>query len=251
MPVPSGLSARRPTQAVYQRARASAARLELWDEDIRAPSGGTYRLRGLDGGTLADGPVVVASDGAATFAILATHVPASLDLGTGYMEQWTLTIDGETLLIERPVILARQALLCPVSVGDLNDIYQGIQRAFSGLGDPGLGRFVRTAWRDVLRRLLADGVWPERIIDVDALFDPTRNRALFHMFAHLSISSPERYGVTRDHYAAEYDSSWSMVRYREDTTGDGMPDSTDRVSRGTIVNRGVAPNDWRSRRRII
>lgn len=251
MPVPSGLSARRPIPAVYQRAMGNAARLEVWDETIQAPSAGTYRLRALDGSTLADGPIAIAADGAATFAILAPSLPATLTLGAGYMEQWTLTIDGDTSLIERPVILARQALLCPVSPGDIYALYADIDRIFGGLTDTGVMRFIRTAWGDVLRRLLSDGVWPERIIDIDALFDPCRNRAMFHLFSNLALSSPERYGTVRDHYLAQYDSSWSLVRYRQDTTGDGMPDSDERNSVGRIVSRGTGPLDWRSRRRVF
>lgn len=251
MPVPSGLAARRPTPAVYQRATASRARLEVWGDEITAATSGTYRLRGTDGGTLSTGAVVIEADGASSYAIPSGDLPAALGLGQGYMEQWSLVIDGEALLIERPVIIARQALLCPVTVGDLQDIWRDIQHIFSGMSDTGLNRFVRTAWRDVLRRLLADGVWPERIIDVDSLFDVTRNRALFHLFHQASISAPERYGTTRDHYAGEYRSGWATVRYREDTTGDGLPDSPDRSTRGQIVNRGVGPNNWRGRRRVM
>ena len=85
-------TARVKIPTIIERARSQVVKLEIYrDGSLQAPSAGTYTLTNPSGDTASTGSVTV-SGSIANYTIGAADIPATVQLGEGWLEEWALTI---------------------------------------------------------------------------------------------------------------------------------------------------------------
>jgi hypothetical protein len=170
---PTGLqdySARVAYPSLLVQATATPVTLQVYRNGALVPPlSGTYALLAPGGGAVVTHAVSVVDD-AAAYTVPAASLPASLVLGEGYMEVWSLFFEGEAAArqFRRTACLA----LCPIYpvVADLDLIAE-----YGPLADQFTASFttyqgsIDQAWKEILSRLIEEGRLPYMIRTPDAL----------------------------------------------------------------------------------
>lgn len=239
MPVPStaGTSFQIRVPTVLRRGADAALTMEsrVAGERVHV-SGGTFALTGPTGATLSSGSVGH-TGGVASFTVPSSALPDTLAFGEGYREVWTLTTTDGTVIATRPAILARYALACPVTQETLEASLPDLSDLMRGSVDH-LQTFIDTAWVDAVNRLLAAGVIPEHVVDVNQLDKPIRCAALAEAFRYFSVANPqvERWPQLAEGYRKESEAAWAtFARSRMDADQDGNADNQNRASVGGVM----------------
>jgi hypothetical protein len=225
---------------VLERGRSATVRIEdrLGASKV-APVSGTVTLYGPDGATIATPTVSIVSS-VATATISSGDLGATLGYGEGYRLVWTLTYSGgSTQIATQPAILARWALQCPVTQADLEALYPGLPSSLR-TADGTAQSFIDEAWAACIRKLLADGRWPDAIIDVDQLHEPVRHAALAMMFRFQAAAGVTGAGDLADKHERMATTAWAGVRVREDGDQDGVADTQNRRGLTFAISRGGA-----------
>lgn len=247
MPIPSeaGFTFRVRAPSVLERERAFPSRMEArLAGALVAPTSGTYTLLSPTGATVSTGAVSV-SGSVATYTVPSGDLPSTLAFGGGYVEEWDLDISGRTYTARRPAYLARRALWCPITQADLEGLYPYLATTQSE-DAANLQSYIDEAWADGLQRLLTDGMWPETIVDVDALREPVRELALGYTFRALSLGSREgRWADLKREHLDSADRAWARFTTRTDNAQTGTASSQDRTGPPTVRRNGAPPYLYR------
>lgn len=248
MPVPStaGNSFQVRIPSSLTRGADNALRMEASVNGARvAITGGTFSLYGPTGTAIVDAQNVTVSSGVATYTVLAASLPSTLDMGDGYREVWALTYSGGSAVATRPAILVKYPLICPVTQATIEGAFPAVSDLMRG-NTTHLQGFIDQAWVDAVNRLLAAGVIPEHIVDVNQIEKPVRAAALANLFRFFSVTQPqvERWPQLVDSFTREAEASWAVyLRSRLDTDQDGVADSSERTNVGGVLrtNGSAAP----------
>jgi hypothetical protein len=181
---------------------------------------GTYRLFDR-AGTLLTTQSVTAGD-TASFV-----VPSGLDLGGGNYESWTMTVDGEPLLVQREVFGATSNLDGPlVNSETIELLYPYLTTYPVGWTswDPLCAVASGMVRQDLVTysRQAADAT----IFSADRLAEPCLHRAcelVWNLQAALTGSAASI--AQRDYHRREYRDGWERMLLRYDLTGDGPADT--------------------------
>lgn len=242
MPTPSdlGFTFRIQGPSVLARGRGGVVRMEArLAGEVVAPTEGTFALLDEVGAEVAAGAVTIGADSIAEYELEAADLPATLALAPTYRERWDLVIDGRTYTVERSAVVARRALLCPVTQADLLRRYPNLD-ASGGRAAPSLQHDIDEAWVVVVQRLIQGGQWPEAVVDQDALREPVLELALAYRFGALALVNPTMAEREQRHLRA-YEAAFAAAAYRRDSDGDGVADSQDRTAAAGPVTRNGSP----------
>ena len=209
-----------------ERAAASqTVQIEVYSGDTASattPTSGTYTLRDPGGVHLVDAAAL--STPFSSYPVLAASVPATLALGEGYSELWTLVISGATYTIERPAALVLRRTYCPLTNADLLERHPELVSYPSGAAswEPA----IRQAHAVAERRLIAAGRRPYLVLNSDALYEPELYWALALVFRSLSayVGEPQRFAELAAYYDNAAEQAWSRVTLTYDEGHDGIPD---------------------------
>lgn len=230
MPVPSDLGAAVRVRApvILIRGIDNTTTVDARIGDAAATvTAATYKL--YDGTTLLQ-QTVLGDLAPPSTTVDADNIPATLALGEGYREVWSLTVDGVSREYTRPVILARYAYTCPVTQADLTSEYPDLDAMLRTDDADSLQPFIDAAHADIVRMLLRDGVLPETLVDPDASFEATRELALYKVWRFASANLGKDSSAARlaaDHKSAAA-KAYTTIRSRLDLDLDGAADSDDR-----------------------
>ena len=191
--IPSGATtytARAPYPSVLVAGQDNKVVCPLYrDGALVAPASGTFALLDMSGGTVAGGSVTVAGN-QATYTVSAASVPASMVLGEGYQEFWTLVVSGETtpVIIRRAAALAKVGLYPTVADADLIAEYDA-------LADQRVGRMatfqgpIDQAWKIIVERLIGDTRLPYMNRAPTALRETHLHLALAKLFQSFGLNA--------------------------------------------------------------
>ena len=228
--IPSGqtaYTARYPYPSLLVRAKDTRVQMPIYrDGALVAPISGTYTLLAPGGATVLTHAITVASS-VATYTIPAASLPASLVLGEGYMEVWSLLLTGESSSIE---IRHTAALgLCPlypvVTDADLIGEYDGISAYYAGSLTSFQGP-IDQAWKKIVSDLIEDGRLAYMVRTPDALREAHLHLSLAKLFQGFGLNADGAHW--RELAKVEhqrYESAWSRATLQLDQAGTGLVDN--------------------------
>jgi len=261
MTVPSeaghSYSVRTTTVLARSRANPLAIRDEINGAAV-SPTSGVFELIGPDGSVVSTGATATAG-GVTTYTVPSVDLPTTLAFGEGYREVWTLTYAGPTTYIAtRPAVLAKYPLVCPVTQTGLQAVMPNLSDLMRGTTTT-LQPFIDTAWIDMVNRMMADGVLPSAIVDVNQVESHLKYASLGNAFNAFAVANPQNetwYRMARDYERKAETAYQTIARSRTDADQDGIADSTDRASVAAVMRLRGAPgwpyrtagggNGWRN-----
>jgi hypothetical protein len=212
---------------------------------IVTPDSGTYALRDIGGHTVSAPSVSFDSDGIATATVPGADIPASLGLGEGYSELWTLEIDGVSRTSRRDAVLGRIELHPPVAQSDLvSGEYPDILDDVSGFaGD--LQSYMDQAWSYVCRIMTKRGDFPDTVVEPSDVYDWYRQEVFERIFRSLFKSqNNDRMFTLWQHHKSEAQREREGLRMKVDRDRDGVADSLAREPGSRSVFPNLPPRRW-------
>lgn len=229
---------------VLERARQQVSTMECWRSGaLVAPTatGSSYALIGPDGLTKAT-PTVSVTSSIATVTLTAAMLPATLTLGEGYLEEWTLVLaDATTRVIRREAALARRAFYPVVVDADLESAYPDLA-TFRGPAISTWQTFVDEAWKQIIDRLRAEGHFPYLIMSVTSFREAHKQLALHLIFNWMYLKQPaDRWKTLADDHRRDFALAWGRINFVLDTDHDGLADDDARHSARKVIHFNGAP----------
>ena len=139
---------------LLERSKAQTTELKFYrDGSQLVPTAATYTLIKPTGSDLLTGATATISvGGTVSYAHTAEQLADSETLGEGYVQEWTVTIDGDEYLFRRMAALVRRRLYPVVSDIDLTATYSDLENVRpSSLTS--YQQYIDDAWYQILRRI--------------------------------------------------------------------------------------------------
>jgi hypothetical protein len=241
-------TARVKIPTIIERARSQVVKLEIYrDGSLQAPSAGTYTLTNPSGDTASAGSVTV-SGSIANYTIGAADIPATVQLGEGWLEEWALTIAGTVQTFRRPASMVKRALYPVIADPDLTAVY-------SDLGDvrpsslSSYQSYIDEAWFEIVSRIRGKGDFEYLIMDPQVLRGPHRDLTLYLIFRdfHSTIGEGRYLELAQEHREV-FEGRFKEISYRYDYDHDGeLEDAESRRAFGPVVYTSNAPTYYRRR----
>lgn len=226
-PAETSYTIRAPYPVMLQRGRAATTKIEVYrDGALSAPtaSGSTYTLLSPSGSTVVSGAVTVSSS-VATYSLSAGDLPSTLQLGEGYQEVWVLVLaDGTTRTFDREAAVILRPLYPVVTDLDLTAMYPDLA-TWRGSDVTSMQGFIDEAWRQILSRLIAQGVLPYLVKSAHAFRTAHQHLALaiWAGYAAKGRAGANFLELATMHRAA-YEEAWKAINFAVDTDHDGRVD---------------------------
>lgn len=218
---------RSPYPVMLQRGRAATTKLEVYrDGALSAPTqaGSTYALLGPDGSTVASGAVTVTSS-VATYSLSAGDLPTTLTLGEGYQERWVLVLaDGTTRTIDREAAVILRPLYPVITDADLEGVYPDLS-SWRGASVASMQAWIDEGWRQIISRLIAQGVLPYLVKSSHAFRTAHLHLtlALWAAYAAKGRAGANFLELAAVHRGA-YEDAWKAINFAMDADHDGRVD---------------------------
>lgn len=197
-----------------QRDREQVVRLEVHlGRGLAEPASGTYALRDRNGAELAAGAVTVVRQ-VATYTVPASALPATLGLGQGYVEVWTLVMpDGSTRTFERDAVVVRSALYPVVTDQDMIDVYSDLERLRPSRLDS-FATYRIEAWKRILGRLEIRGNLPNLITTPWSLREVHLELSLHLCAADQKTGRDGKWASIAEDHKREFELGWQRMKFK-------------------------------------
>lgn len=231
--------------------RASNTTLKLQtyrDSTVYPPASGTFSLHDPSGNVLVNAAAVTV-DGAenqVTYSLSASAIPSTLPLGRGYRETWALTFgDGTYREFRRDMSLVLYAAY-PVLVGaDLTAIYPELSRQLSA-DVTSFDSWIDEAWKRILGRLEAQGVFPECIVTSWSLREVHAELTLHLCCLGFARAQGGRWLDLAAAHKKEFEMAWSRLRFVTSSDGANADGSSMRAANKGVTFINASPRaSWR------
>ena len=226
---PTNYSARFRLPTLIQRGVTQRIACPIYrDGALVAPMSGTITLRDAAGALVVDAAAVSVVSSIAEYAVVTS---STIGLEEGWQVVWTFVIDAATTLTFRnEAALVRQIPYPPCSdvalFARVSSLNPSGSNPITSLAN--YQTYLDEAWVEIRGRLIAAGNRPELVISSTALRRPHLLLTLALIFEDLATRLNEAHEARAAHYRAEYDLSWSDVRFEYDADDDGLSDGRDR-----------------------
>ena len=113
---------------LLEREKSNVTELKIYRNRAQiVPTGCTYTSIRPDGiGVVQDGVANIDTDGTLSYTHPANHFPSTINLGEGYIQMWTATIDGKEYVFRRSIAIVKRRLYPTVSDTDLETEYSDL-----------------------------------------------------------------------------------------------------------------------------
>lgn len=211
------------------------------ERDGAAPtiSSATYTLVDAGGATVVATTAATVAGGNVSYEVSAAAT-SSLSLGPHWTETWAITISSKVYTVKRDVALAACLLHCPVADTDLEDERRDLARDEFKPGDvASWQRYIDAAWKDVLDRLVEDGLRYWRIRSPSRLRRVVIARALHKIMRDLAtrMDAGDKYAEDAEYWRDEYKSALGRLQVLLDADEDGVIDTED-AEQPTVILTG-------------
>jgi hypothetical protein len=227
-----------------ERGRGSVSKMVVQRSNANvAPTaaGSSYQLLTSTGTVLAEPAVTVVGD-VAQVTLEDSHLPATLGLGAGYHERWTLVLDGVARPKRREVVLGRFELHPPMDQSEITTEYPDLLTDFRGFGTNFQSQ-MDSAWSEVTREIVRQGDFPDIYVESSDVYDWYKQVCLEKILRLLakSQSNNERWAELWRHHLGLLAAAKTAVRFLPDRDRDGLPDSLARESGVKSTHTNVPP----------
>ena len=242
------------TIELLERAKAQTSELKLYRDGLQiVPTAATYTLTKPTGTDLLTGQTAtIAESGTVSYAHSAEQLKESEELGEGYVQEWTITIDGEEYLFRRMAALVRRRLYPVVSDIDLTATYSDLANIRPSTLTS-YQQYIDDAWYQILRRIRNRGMGYEYLMmSAESFFEAHRHLSLYLIFRDFHSSLGQSNGryldLANEHYRL-YRDEFDTINFIYDEDHDGEADDPNKRTRGQptiFLNR---PGQYYRRRR--
>jgi hypothetical protein len=244
-------TARIPYPDVIERGRLQTVALEMYrDGALVAPTqaGSTLTIYDPSNTAIVSAAAITVTSSIATYAIPALSLPATLALGEGYLQEWSLIMPGDTVprVYRRTMALALRSLFPVITDADLTAEYPDLVTQLAGVMTH-LQSLIDEAWKRIVRRVIRSGRYTYQIMDADSFAD--WHRELVHHLAFKAMFRASPNDRHRELYLWHFEKAKAeaaSLSFTEDADHDGRADTAGRSSLGKVVHINVSP---RARRR--
>jgi len=251
-------TARQAQPQYLERGRQQVSKLPIYrDGALAEPSAGTYSLYDSSGGAVLDAVAVTVSGSVAQYTISAGTLPASLDVGDRWLEEWALVMpDGVTHTFRRPAALVLRRLYPVATDADLEAQYRDLGSALMPSAITSWQEKLDEAWLQIMGRLIGAGNLPYLIMDPYALREVHVDLTLSIIFKEFHSSTGDsRWMESAQHHRVNYEKGWARLNFRYDTDHDGSISSEQRQSAAaslwltdtSAADRRIRGLPWRDR----
>ena len=239
---------------LLERGKSQTTEIKIYrDGDQLVPTSATYTITKPTGADLISGAsATIAGSGTVSYTHSAEQLAATLELGEGYVQEWTLEIDGEEYLFRRMAALVRRRLYPVVSDIDLTATYSDLENLRpSSLTS--YQQYIDDAWFQLLRRIRNRGMGYEYLMMTpESFFEPHRHLSLYLIFRDFHSSLGQSNGryldLANEHYRL-YRDEFDALNFVYDEDHNGEADDPNKRTRGqptVFLNR---PGEYYRRRR--
>lgn len=218
---------RHRTPLFIERAKDQALPVDVRDGAGAAATvaSGTISIKRPSGDVVSSTALAVSGAGVASYALLATSVPSTLE----YAQDWSVVLqvtltDGTVLDFVRDAHLVARA---PRPVIDASDLLRRHSDLLSQYTLAQLQVFVDEAWDAIQWRLLGDGRYPQMVHTSWSFAEPHKALALANVYTDLQTytSGAGKYSALAEGYEARFERLWGGLNWEVDRDEDGEPDA--------------------------
>ncbi len=214
----------------FVRGRATSINVSISDDatgEAAAPTAATFTLTEPDGTEAVSAqPATSIVGGFVSFLVPLANVPLATELSSRWVALWKVTIGGVEYDFENPAHIVRREPLAPVTVGELQLRHQVLAtlRTRDKTNQQLLRDSIRVAFEDLLRRLVASGRDPGRVMAGGGVFNFVAWSAMAHAFldAASSLNSTGQLGELGAFYDRKAEKAWASLKIDYDKNGDGL-----------------------------
>ena len=221
---------------LLERDKAQSTELKIYRAGVQiVPTAGTYTLKKPTGPAIVENAsLTIAVSGTVSYLHSTSELSSTLQLGEGYVQEFTLTIDGDVYLFRRMASLVLRRLYPVIQDGDLTATYSDLDSLRpSNLTSYQL--YIDDAWYQILRRIKNQGMGYEYLVmSPESFFDAHRHLTLYLIFRdfHSSLSAEGRYlELSQEHYRL-YREEFDSISFTYDQNHDTNADDADKRTRG-------------------
>ncbi len=214
---------------LLERGKSQTSTLPIYRDGVLvAPTEVRYTLIAPDSSKVVDNAVGTYPGNIPQYVHSAGILADSLNLGEGYLQEWTVTISGAPFVFRRNLALVKRRLYPVVSDGDLTSTY-------SQLADirpsnlTSYQTYIDEAWYTMIQRLRQEGGGLEYLVMSPESFRAAhQNLTLYYIFRdfHSSLGqSNGRYLDLAGEHFRQYHHEWKQINFIYDYDHSGTSDS--------------------------
>ena len=240
---------------ILERAKSQVTEIKIYRDNAQVvPASATYTLQKPDGTKIKENvAAAVALSGTVSFTHSAGDLPATLNLGEGYMQIWSITISGVVYAFRRMCSLVLKKLMPVISDNDLTAVYTNLEDLRPS-SITSFQKYIDDAWYTILRKIRAQaGALEYLVTSPSALYECHRDLSLYLIFRdfHSSLGQASgRYLDLANEHNQAFHAAFNSINWIYDNDHDDVPDDANTRTRGPstiFTSRGGSY----ARRRIL
>ena len=249
------ITARIRRTEILERGKSQVTFLKCYEDGAQlVPTSGTYTFREPNGETKIVNEVALSidGDGTASYTHSASQLSSSRPLGEGYIQEFTLTIDGEEYTFRRLAALALRKLYPTVSDVDLTEVYTDLE-SLRPSSITSYQKFITSSWLEILRRIKRSGTcYSYLIMSPESFHDALLHLTLYKIWRDFHSALGQSQGRYLDlsqlHYK-EYQYAYSQISLVVDETHENKAtEPNNRTALQPVIYlSGTPPYQYRNR----
>tara|TARA_R110002110_G_scaffold332075_4_gene543128 strand:- start:9191 stop:9958 length:768 start_codon:yes stop_codon:yes gene_type:complete len=214
---------------LMERGKTQVSTLPIYrDGALVAPTQARYTLIAPDGSKLVNDAVATYPGNVPEYTHTPSILPETLNLGEGYLQEWTVTILGEVKLFRRSCAIVKRRLYPVVSDGDLTSTYSQLADIRpSSLSS--YQTYIDEAWYTLIQKLRNEGGGLEYLVmSPEAFRSAHQNLTLYYIFRdfHSSLGqSNGRYLDLASEHFKQWHHDWKGINFVYDYDHSGTADT--------------------------
>ena len=246
MSIATPYAARIRAVEILERNKAQVTNLSIYrNNSLVIPTAGTYSLISPVGKKIVDAETAdISGDGVVSYTHTTTELKSSLNLGEGYMQEWSVTIESVVHTFRRMVSLVLRRLYAVVSDIDLIAVYTDLEELRPS-SITSYQKYIDDAWFQIMRKIRQRGSFEYLVLSSESLYEAHRHLALYLIFrdfhSSLGASSGRYYDLALEHMKM-YDIEFKSINWLYDQNHDNKADDPDkRTAQQSVIYTNGRP----------
>lgn len=218
---------------LVEREKSNLIELKIYRDNTQiVPTDATFTITDPDNVKIKD--VITATisvEGTLNYTLSAADLPSTLNLGEGYMLEWSATISGTIYIFRRTLSVVRRRLYPVISDIDLISTYSDLANIRPSTLTS-YQKYIDEAWYTMLMRMRGEGAGYEYLIlTPESLRSSHLNLTLYYIFRDFHSSMGQSNGryldLAKEHHSI-YEVEYSRVSWVYDEQHTGHADDPDK-----------------------
>ena len=238
---------------LLEREKSQVTDIKIYRDNAQViPTAATYTLFKPGSGEIVK-DVVASIDvaGTVSYSHSAVQLSSSVELGEGYVQEWTVTISSIDYTFRRMAAVVRRRLYPVISDADLTATYSDLE-SLRPSSLTSYQQFIDEAWITMLNRMRTEGGGYSYLVMSPASFRAAHlNLSLYYIFRdfHSALGQSQgRYLDLAQEHWRQYQLEFDAINFVYDQGHDGKPDDADKRTSKSPTIYLTAPGRYNRRR---